>query len=131
MYSQMFRRETARRLLTVIDQVIDTYCDGRYPWLNAFTRPSPPAIKLALEVLAASVAGGDPDQYNTYAVQQTEEYLDAGMPPIAVIAAADLLYDIVLGFLTPDQRELVTLVMDAERRQRQQAVQAHLLRRLA
>lgn len=131
MYSQMFRRETARHLLAITDQVIEVYDSRRSPWLNAHLRPSEHAIRMALEMIVASVAGGDSTIYDHYAAQQTVEYLDLGMPPIAVLAAADLLYGIILGFLTPDQRELVIPVLDAERVSHQQVVHDYLLRRLA
>lgn len=131
MYSQMFRRETARRLLAITDQVIDAYRARRSPWLNAHLRLSGEAIKMALEMIVASVADEDSTLYHRYAVQQTLGYLELGMPPIAVLAAADLLYEIVLGFLSADQRELVVPILDAQRLNCQHVVRDYMQRHLA
>lgn len=126
MYSQMFRRETSRHVLAIADQVVQAYQSRRSPWLNAHLRPSEPAIRESLEMIAASVAGGESAIYDRHAAKQTVEYLELGMPPIAVLAASDLLYAIILGFLTIDQRDLIAPILHAERLERQQVVQEYL-----
>jgi hypothetical protein len=126
MYSQMFRRETARHLLAITDQVVQAYHARRSPWLNVHLRPSEPAIGRSLEMIAVCVAGADSALYNRHTAKQTVDYLELGMPPIAVLAAVDLLYEIILGFLTPDQRELIVPILDAQRSERQKVVQDYL-----
>lgn len=131
MYSQMFRRETARHLLAVAGQVTEAYNDRRALWLDAGLRPNEHAIKMAIEMIVAAIAGDESARHDHYRAQQTIEYLERGIPPIAVLAAADLLYETILSFLTPDQRELVGPILDADRVTRQQVVRDYLLRSLA
>lgn len=126
MYSRMFRRETSRHLLAISDLVVSCYQVRRSPWLNAHLRPTEPAICLALGKIAASVVSGDGAVYDRHAAQQTVDYLELGMPPIAVLAAVDLLHEIILSFLTADQRDLIAPILEAERSHRQEVVRDYL-----
>lgn len=130
MYSQMFRRETARRLLAMTDQVIELYHGRRYPWLNAYQFEWRAAIQSALDTIIPAVAEGDISRHQDYTARQTEEYLELGMPPIAILAAQHLLHEIILSLLTLDQQKLVKPLLEAEQVKRQQVVQEYLLRRI-
>jgi transcriptional regulator of nitric oxide reductase len=121
-YSLLFRRETSRRLRKSSGAIIDAYLQRRFPWLDAYTRPSRATLATSLEMLAEAVARDDVMWYREYLAELLQGLISQGLPPIAVLAAEDLLYEIVPTFLTPDQRELVSRVLDAERRQRQSIV---------
>ena len=128
MYSQMFRRETARRLLAMTDQVIELYHGRRYAWLNAYQFDWRAAVQSALDTLIAAVAEGDISRHRDYTARQTEEYLQSGMPPIAILAAQHLLHEIILSLLTLDQQKLVKPLLEAEQVKRQQVAQEYILR---
>ncbi|MDQ2741092.1 MAG: hypothetical protein M3Z66_02150 [Chloroflexota bacterium] len=127
-YSHLFRRETARRLRATACDVTNSYQSHRAVWLNAYSRPDREAILAALEMLAQSVAVGKGVWYYHYAQHEIDEYLAGGMPPIALLAAADLLFETILRSLTPDQQELVDPILAEVRFHLQAIVQDWLLR---
>jgi hypothetical protein len=122
MYSQLFRRETSRRLRAVKVQVIDLYLESRFHWLDHYSRPSREGLMATMDMLAEAVERDDVTWYRAYCAEQMVELIQQGTAPIAVLAAGDLLYDVVLRFLTPDQRDLVAGIVYAERTQRQSIV---------
>lgn len=130
MYSQMFRRETARRLLGMTGQVLEIYHDRRYPWLMAYQFDWREATQTALTMIANAVGDDDIGRHEADTAWQTKEYLDLGMPPIAILAAEDLLHEIILSLLTTDQQGLVSPLLHAGRVQRQGVIQDHLSRQI-
>lgn len=115
MRSLLFRRETSRRIRQVAQEVADTYQERRYPWLNAYAPHIPWGTRDAVEALADSVADDDPMPYRAAVIQYVDAMLDAGMPPIAVLAAADLFHGSLLALLTPDQRALLDPLLEMAR----------------
>jgi hypothetical protein len=130
MYSHLFRQETARRLRAVSERVIDLYLDNRYPWLNAYSVPSRDQLRFTLETLAEAVAAGDFEGYGSFTEAYIEALIERGIPPVAVLAAADLFYSTVLRFLTPDQRELVEEILEHDRARRQSMLYERVIRPL-
>jgi hypothetical protein len=120
MYSRLFRRETGKRLRAISGQVIKTYLDRRFAWLDVYSRPSPDGIRDYIRVLAEAVERDNPTLYFDYSASSLGALLDSGTAPIALIAAGDLLQDTILDFLTPDQREAVWDFFGAERQRRQE-----------
>jgi hypothetical protein len=104
------------------DTIIDTYLGARFGWLDSYSRPSRLALRASLAALGEAVVRGDPAHYQDYASDQIRTLIAAGSHPVALLAAGDLLYDIVLGVLTTDQRDLVAGILDVERRHRQRTV---------
>jgi hypothetical protein len=122
MYSQLFRRETSRRLRAIRVQVIDLYLESRFHWLDHYSRPSREGLMATMEMLAEAVERDDVTWYRDYCAEQMVTLIEQGTAPIAILAAGDLLYDVVLRFLTRDQRDLVAGIVYAERTQRQSIV---------
>lgn len=122
MYSQLFRRETGRRLRALSQQIVDTYLDHRFTWLNAYSRPEPDGLRDYVFVLADAVTHGAPERFFEYSVQYLESLLESGMAPIALLATGDLLQDTILELVTPDQREALWDLFAAERQRRQSIV---------
>lgn len=118
-FSRLFRRELGRHLRGCRRQVIDTYLAGRYSWMNAFSRASREDLSATLDVLVEAIERDDATRYVQYANAYVDDMIDAGVAPIAILAAGDLFERAVTGFLTPDQRALVhgIFALSATRRQ--------------
>lgn len=129
MYSLLFRRETSRRLRAVQEQVITLYLESRFPWLDAYSRPSREGLRKALQMMAEAVDRDDVTWYREYADEELQKFIAADVPPIAMLAAGDLLHEVVLRFLTPDQQLLVREIFAAERRQRQSIAYERVMER--
>lgn len=127
MYSRLFRRETGRRLRSIVDQVVETYLARRFTWLNAYSRPNQDGLREYVLVLADAVTRGEPLLFFDYTLSQIRELLDSGTSPVALLAAGDLLQETILELLTPDQREHLWDVFSAERRLRQDIMQEWIL----
>lgn len=122
MHSQLFRRETSRRLRSVKDQVIEAYLESRPRWLNAYSHPHHDGLRTTLDMLAEAISRGDVSWYREYTASYLGDLVQSGIPPIVVLATGDLLHEIILGFLTPDQRDLVRGIFHEERTLRQSIV---------
>jgi len=120
--SGLFRRETARRLTAKLDETVERYEAKRPSWLNAFRGPDPEAVRQGIIILAQAIATGDIASYRGWVSTEVEALIEGGVPPIAILAASELLYATVLAFLTPDQRRLVEDLLDASRAERQAVI---------
>ncbi|MGH2448753.1 MAG: hypothetical protein ACRDFS_09170 [Chloroflexota bacterium] len=119
MRSQLFRRETARRLRAVVEDVCLRYRGHRYPWLSAYQEVDEIALRRAVLALAEALEFGDPAPYEAVVQAMVTRMLEEGVPPIAILAIADLFHGTVACELTADQRELLRPMVEAERAQRQ------------
>lgn len=113
-HSQLFRRETARHLRSIADEVIALYIGQHPSWLGTYMVPTRDELLFALETLAEAIEKGDVAVYRRLADAYAEDLLGSGMPPVAVLAAAELLYGTILRCLTPDQRDLAQDYIAAE-----------------
>lgn len=119
MPSQLFRRETGRRLRVSRDRIADTYLEHRYAWMAAFGDVRRDALLSMVNTLADVVERNDIDGYCAYTVNSIDAHLEQGFSPIRLLAAQQVFEDAVLAHLTPDQQELVGDLFLAARREGQ------------
>jgi hypothetical protein len=121
-FSRLFRRETSRRLREAAGPIFHDYVQKRYPWLDGYGQVSHAGVEETVHVIAEGVARDDVTWYRGYAEHQVRSRMEQGMPPVALLAAGDVLHSTILWHLTPDQRELVLPLLEAERCQMQAIV---------
>lgn len=128
MHSRLFRRETARHLRACSHRITEAYLDGRFTWIDAFSRPSRAGLLETVSRLADAVEADDAALYSDYTATYLEDLIAAGIPPIATLAAGDLFHEALRSFLTVDQRELIDGILDADQRARQAVVYERVMR---
>lgn len=125
--SSLFRQETARRLAVVADEVVQTYLDRRFVWLNSLPPPTHAVMRLTLDTLTRAVEFDRADLYVNFARERVRDLLAQGVPPIAVLSMMDLLCGVVNSALTPDQQRIVSSIFDQARLQSQMLAYARVM----